>query len=41
VTQLLDGYKKAVAAAEADRRQAQAAPVKLEQAVLSPVSAVR
>ncbi len=41
VTQLLDGYHKAVAAAEADRKTADAAPIKLQRAEMLPVSTVR
>jgi NADH-quinone oxidoreductase subunit M len=41
VTQLLDGYHKAVAAAEAHRKTVDAASIKLERAEMMPVSAVR
>ena len=41
VTQLLDGYKKAVTAVETTRKETEAAPIRLERAVMLPVSIVR
>ena len=41
VTHLLDGYKKAVTAVETTRKETEAAPIRLERAVMLPVSIVR
>jgi len=41
VTHLLDGYKKAVTAVETTRKETEAAPIRLERAVMLPVSIAR